>query len=1190
MTHQPTRQYRYHERQSTNNISAGSTPQVGIAYWDHEQRNRMSSPFFLSLLASRKRQILGHHLREVLGEDLYVAHTPYIEGALNGEQKTVVAESPLSTRGAKKPLRFTYLPAFTDSQLCGFYVQIADESALQLAKSELEKYQVLLHGLYESTNHGIVLTDLEGRFLDFNTAFCRVLGYPAETLRSMDSWQILPEPQHLQHRHRISSLSVNGRFGPTTLEFIRADGGLIPVKLSGIRIALDNGQNFIWSTIEDMSAQTQLQAQVRASDEALNAITEGVLISDERGVLVSVNPAFSEITGYSPEEMIGRTCAFLQGVDTDPGEVEAIRVARETRTPYCGVILNYRKDGSSFWNDLTIAPVRNDQGQVFRYVGIARDVTQRKQLQENLQIAAVAFESREGIMITDENQHILRVNRAFTEITGYDASDVRGKTPRLLSSGRHDEFFYDNLTAALQSDGTWQGEVWNRRKTGEEFLEHLIITAVKDADGRVTHYVGAFTDITERRAIEESLKAKEKSLVQAQRIGQMGNWEFDHARNSLEWSAQTARIFEVEPTAVMRTYEDFVSFVHPEDRAEVDRRYQEAVSSRIPYAIDHRIVLSDGRIKYVRERCEIEYDDQGQALRSVGTVQDISERKSAEIELNIAAVAFESKQAIIISEANLVVLRVNKAFSQITGYAADEAIGQRVSDLIGAPLHQDTLSKVLGRSLSNPDAWEGELQSQRRNGQDYPIWITISAVRNEAGAISHYVTTLADITERKHTQERIHRLAFYDSLTNLPNRQFLLNRINNAVATDATAPEFGALILVNLDYFKTLNDTLGHDVGDQLLKEVAASLIDALSDTVTTARLGSDEFVVLIERLGTEKLEAIDSAAQIAERLLGLLDRTYQIHHHTYQGTASIGITLFSGDLGHTVDELLKQIDLALHHAKGAGRNAYRFYVPQMQADVTARALLEADLRAAIRLEQFLLHYQPQVDSAGTLIGAEALLRWACPKRGTVSPAEFISVLEETGLILPVGAWSIQKACEQLVHWALNPRFESLTISVNVSAYQVHQADFVNQVIEVLDRTGANPRRLGLELTESLLLHDVDDSIKKMEALRRKGVTFALDDFGTGYSSLSILKRLPLDQLKVDRSFVQEVPKNVSSCTIVQAIIGIATSLGLGIIAEGVEAERQLAFLKDNGCHAFQGFLHSQPLSIEDFFNYVEAA
>lgn len=934
----------------------------------------------------------------------------------------------------------------------------------------------------------------------------------------------------------------------------------------------------------------QIYAQLKASAEVVKAITDGVLISDEKGVLISVNPAFSTITGYSAEEMVGKTCAFLQGIETDPRTIEEIRIAREKGKSFSGNILNYRKDGSPFWNELTIAPVRNDQGHVFQYVGIARDITERKKSEESLEVAAVAFESREGIMITDAAQRILRVNRAFTEITGYSVQDVVGKTPRMLSSGRHNETFYDQMSAMLQKECAWQGEVWNKKKCGEEYLEQLIITAVKDSAGRVTHYVGAFTDITARRAMEEALKSNEMKLTEAQRIGQMGSWELDHRCRELVWSDEISRIFEVETRNKKTTYENFLSYVHPDERNVVDQAYRNSLLHRTPYHIDHRILLRNGKVKYVRERCETTYDETGCPVLSIGTAQDISDRKLAEIELNIAAVAFESKQAIMICDASRIVLRVNKAFSEITGYQASEVIGHHISQLTKVIGHQDLFTVAMANSHLNQGVWEGEILNNHKNGHDYPVFLTISAVRNDLNEITHHVMTFADITERKRTEEKIHQLAFFDPLTKLPNRQFLFDRIQKALQSGFESKHYGALLLLNLDYFMNLNDTLGHDVGDALLQVVASNLVSVLSNNGLVARLGSDEFVVLLEQLGKDPQDAADQAAAIGQELLALLDRTYQLSTNSYEGTASIGITLFAGHEDDSYDGLLKKIDLALHHAKASGRNKLSFYAPQMQARVSERVELEADLRAAIRLQQFVLHYQPQIDRAGALIGVEALVRWQCPKRGTVSPIQFIPVLEETGLILSVGKWVIQSACEQLVRWSTHPQLSGLTISVNVSARQIHQPDFVSQIVLAVKNTGADPQRLELELTETLLLNDIEDTIGKMTALRSKGLTFALDDFGTGYSSLSILNRLPIDRLKIDRSFVQEIHVDQSASTIVRAIVGLGNSLGLMMVAEGVETTQQHEFLKDNGCHAYQGYLFARPLSAEGLQIYASLA
>lgn len=932
MNYAPLRMFKNHELRGASDSAI-----LGVAYWDGEQINQISTHSFVSLIVTDQSAIDGKHLRDVFGDERYSLHLPYIERVLKGELHSINSEASISYQTSVKHMRFTYVPAFENSEQCGFYTELVDITALIKAEYIFKNYHYPMTGLFERSNYGIVLTNIDGTIFEFNVAFCKILGYELDLVRHIESFHLMSTQFFVREMSSHKDQRAGIQLGPIESEFAHADGSKVTVCITGHTILLGKNRHYICWTIEDITKTRLIDAQLKANKEIFKAITDGVILTDEKGLLISVNPAFSKITGYQPEEMIGQTCAFLQGFDTDINTIGAIKLAREKGESFCGEILNYRKNGNAFWNELTITPVRNDQGKVFQYVGIVRDITDKKTAQENLEVAAVAFESREGIMITDANQRILRVNKAFTEITGYSVTDVKGKTPRMLSSGRHDEFFYEKLSATLLKEYTWQGEIWNRRKNGEEYLEQLIITAVKDSSEKVTHYVGAFTDIT----------------------------------------------------------------------------------------------------------------------------------------------------------------------------------------------------------------------------------------------------------DQKRTEEKIHQLAFFDRLTALPNRQYLFDQIQLALQIGQSSQQYGALLLVDLDHFMNLNDTLGHDVGDQLLNQVANTLMTSLDRLGLVARLGSDEFVILLEKLGKVPQDAADKAGEIGDKLIRLLDRTYQLSSYTYEGTASIGITLFSGHEDDTFEELLKQMDLALYFAKSSGRNTVRFYAPQMQTKVRDRVEIETDLRAAIRLEQFELHYQPQIDHRGNLQGVEALVRWNCPKRGIVSPADFIPILEESGLILHLGNWVIHAACEQLVVWSSLPHMALLTISVNLSARQLYQADFVSQVMASIKKTGADPRRLELELTESLFLNDVDDSIKKMTALKKNGLAFALDDFGTGYSSLSILKRLPIDRLKIDRSFVQEVPADQGANTIVRAIIGLGNSLGLIIVAEGVETVEQFKFLKESGCHIFQGYLFARPMSKNELQQFI---
>lgn len=447
-------------------------------------------------------------------------------------------------------------------------------------------------------------------------------------------------------------------------------------------------------------------------------------------------------------------------------------------------------------------------------------------------------------------------------------------------------------------------------------------------------------------------------------------------------------------------------------------------------------------------------------------------------------------------------------------------------------------------------------------------------------SVSHLLSV--SLEKAKLLEQRQH-LAFYDQLTNLPNRRLLQDRLEQALALSSRDRSFGALIFIDLDHFKNVNDTLGHHAGDSLLIHVARELLSCVRDGDTVSRLGSDEFVVMLKDLSKNELETATKAEVVCEKVISTLSKAYELERIPQHVTSSIGVTLFGGESRDDKDDPLKRAEMAMYQAKAEGRNTFRFFDPRMQSELLSRSALQSDLRQAILHEQFVLHYQAQVVGADRLTGVEALVRWQHPTRGMVPPNDFIPLAEEYGLILPLGQWVLQTACVQLAQWARQPQTAHLTIAVNVSAKQFHHKNFVEHVLAVLDETGADPRKLKLELTESLLVHDVEDIITKMSTLKELGVGFSLDDFGTGYSSLSYLKRLPLDQLKIDQSFVRNVLADSNDAAIAKMVIALSNSLGLTVIAEGVEAEGQRDFLARHGCHACQGYLFSRPLPIDEF-------
>jgi len=567
--------------------------------------------------------------------------------------------------------------------------------------------------------------------------------------------------------------------------------------------------------------------------------------------------------------------------------------------------------------------------------------------------------------------------------------------------------------------------------------------------------------------------------------------------------------------------------------------------------------------------------DMAYAFNNMMRVQE--EREAA---LRIAAIAFETDEGMMVTDENAVIVRVNKAFTQLTGYSAEEAIGKNPSMLQSE--HQDEwFYHRMWEILRQENSWQGEIWNRRKNGDDFPAWLSITAVVGNDGKVTNYVGAFVDFTERKQAENEIHHLAFYDSLSQLPNRRLLFDRLRQAVATSTRNHTGGALLFIDLDNFKNLNDTKGHGVGDLLLIEVSKRLQACVREGDTLSRFGGDEFVLLLEDLHQDRTQAAVQAQGVGEKVLEVLNQPYILDGNEFHSSSSMGITLFA-DYQQNLDELLKQADTAMYEAKKSGRNTLRFFDPVMQEELETRAQLETGLREALNKHEFRLYYQMQVNHSGQILGAEVLLRWIHPERGLVSPLQFIPLAEETGLIIPIGAWVLETACRQLKVWEAEPHTRELKLAVNVSGRQFRQPDFVEQVSEILKRSAINPKRLKLELTESIVLDDVVDTIAKMQAIRELGVSFSMDDFGTGYSSLAYLTQLPLKQLKIDQSFVRNIGAKTSDA-IIQTIIGMANNLGMEVIAEGVENQEQRDFLEKMGCKLYQGYLFGKPVPLEEF-------
>ncbi|MDR5898663.1 EAL domain-containing protein [Halomonas vilamensis] len=669
---------------------------------------------------------------------------------------------------------------------------------------------------------------------------------------------------------------------------------------------------------------------------------------------------------------------------------------------------------------------------------------------------------------------------------------------------------------------------------------------------------------------------------------------------------------EARLEALVRSIQDMIfvfdeygrfTYIHALDEAQLLCPEHEAIgrhySEVLPEDVAQLLTGTLYRVQHKREIQELEYslqineqvryfhailsplaDATGLFNGVLAAVRDVTQAKINEAELRIAATAFKTHLGMIITDARGRILKVNDTFTRITGYQEREVLGKNPR-VFSSGRHDAAFYKEMWTKVNETGSWEGEIWNRRKNGQVFPEWLTISAVVDEDARLTHYVATLNDITESKAAEQEIHQLAFYDPLTGLANRRLFIDRMETALKESERHAQHGVLLFIDLDNFKQVNDTLGHYAGDQLLQNMARELSQMLRDSDTLARLGGDEFAVLIHALNRDVEQAARLAEGIALKLLTAIRRPINVNGETVLVTGSIGITLLDNSVD-TVDDYLQQADMALFQAKEAGRDTLSFFDPGMQAALVSRARLEKDLRQALTNDEWRLVYQPQVDIEDQLTGVEALLRWQHPERGMVSPGEFIPILESTRLINDVGMWVLETACKQLNEWQHQPDTAHLTVAVNISPIQFREDSFVPKVKAILRRTGAPANKLKLEVTETLFVESQENTQRKMEHLRAQGVRFSLDDFGTGYSSLAYLAKLPLDQLKIDQSFVFKVLDSPANAAIVESTIALAQSLGLSVIAEGVETRTHKNWLARHGCYAFQGYLFGRPMVVEE--------
>ena len=644
-------------------------------------------------------------------------------------------------------------------------------------------------------------------------------------------------------------------------------------------------------------------------------------------------------------------------------------------------------------------------------------------------------------------------------------------------------------------------------------------------------------------------------------------------------SDEAERLLGYPPRQWLNEVDFCQKHIHEDDRDFVVAAYKDIIRNQQNHEVEFRIIAADGHCVWVRNFIDLTKEN-GKITGLFGFMVDITLQKQTEEQLRLAATTFESQQGIMITDKDSKILRVNKAFTEITGYSQEQVQG-RNSRILSSEQHDPLFYNEIWKQLQTYGRFEGEIWNRRQNGEIYPEWQTIAAVKNDAGELSHFVYMFSDITEKKDAEGKIHAMAFYDPLTQLPNRRLLLDRFDQELASARRHRQYGAVIFLDLDHFKLLNDLRGHRVGDQLLVQFSNRLASVLREEDTPARLGGDEFIVLLHATSEHLNTAADQAWAVAEKIKDTLNEPFMLDHYQHKISTSIGITLFP-DNHQSPDDLLQQADAAMYRSKASGRNTVSFFHSGMQKAADLRFTLEQDLRAAIEDNQFILCYQPQVDAEGSAMAAEALIRWKHLEKGLLLPKDFIPVAEESSLILAIDRWALMEICNQIKTWQ-NAEIKLPPLSINVSSRQFRQQDFVDQVKSAIDTSKIAPHLLGIELTERELIVNINDTTAKIKALKALGISITVDNFGTGYSSLMYLKQLPIDTLKIDREIIKDILTDANHAAVVETIITMARHLNMNVVAKGVETSEQFALLKHQGCRAFQGYYFSNPSPASDY-------
>jgi diguanylate cyclase (GGDEF)-like protein/PAS domain S-box-containing protein len=1076
--------------------------------------------------------------------------------------------------------------------------------------------------IFEHAEVGLTITDLDGRLLVVNERFCDMVGRSADALAGTH-FKDLTHPDDVNDDLQSIQRLLSGELSQYRLNkrYVRPDGEIIWARLSVSVQRDDAGEpRHLISAAQDISDLKAAQSAVVDSEQRLRAVIDcmpdALTVRDPTGRYLLCNPVAAQALQRPAEQVVGLTLRQLY----EPAQVEQWSILDQRAIILGAPVRNefslLGADGLESRIDINISPLKDFQGAIVGVVSLARDVTAQRVISRRLEqserrtseLLTASEQSRQALLSLLEDQHTISYGLARNEarlqavmaalpdlvflIDGDGRFlDMWASQPELLIAPREQvlgrllgDFLpaplvqqtRQHLTAVLAGKGLQVFEYALGLDHAQRWFEMRMVRA------GAFEVLAVARDISLAHSTRAALERSEASLRLALEGSGDGLWDWDLRTNAVSYSVLFQRQLGYAGNDFHR---DFVTreHLHDDDRASLRAALRDTLRRGAPFDVMLRLRDFNDGYRWFRARGMAQWDDTHGCKRFSGVMTDLTAQREAEERLRLAATVLDNTlEGVVVTDAQACIVSINPAFHQLMGYSIDELRGRKPS-VYQSGRHSQAFYAAMWTSVKTCGHWHGEIWNRRKDGQLIPQLLSVTAVRDSADSITHYVGVATDISKLKESEAQLQHLAHHDPLTQLPNRLLFHNHLEQALLNAERDGTRLAVLLLDLDRFKDVNDSYGHLAGDEMLQHVASRLRERLRRSDTLARLGGDEFALLMQDVHHN-----DDAARLASELISALIEPWRLRDAVEIGASvSVGICMYP-EHGRDAQTLLQGADAALYRAKADGRGVYRYFADEMTQAARERLRLETRLRRAIAEQRLVLHYQPQVDiRSGQIVGAEALVRWLDPDEGLIPPGRFIPVAEATGLIADVGAWVLREACQQGRRW-LDAGLAPLTLAVNVSSRQFHHTDLADQVMQVLLETGYPAEHLELELTESALMEREQEALEVLHRLRGMGVGVAIDDFGTGYSSLSYLKRFPLDVLKIDRSFITDIPQDSDDMEIAAAVIAMGHSLGIRVLAEGVETAEQLDFLRLKGCDSYQGFFRSRPVAADEFVRLLD--